>query len=316
MRILIELPTWIGDTVMTTPALENIVSYFNSPEIIIIGSKEAVEVMQNHPCVKGKHYIKKNFVNLIKISNFFGYFDIFFSFRSSFRSTIFKFLVNSGSKYQYKKVRYKNRHQVEKYNDFIQDSLKTSFKAKNLILYPANDLHINYSNPTLGIHPGASYGDSKRWYPEEFAKTLFKLSNNYDIIIFGSLKEEVIANDIENLLVSMGVNNIQNLAGQTSIERLIEQISKLDLFITGDSGPMHIAASFQIPTISIFGSTNHLETSQWRNDNSVLVRKNLDCQPCMKRSCPLNHHNCMKSIKANDVLKEVQNLRQANIANI
>ena len=74
------------------------------------------------------------------------------------------------------------------------------------------------------------------------------------------------------------------------------------MFITGDSGPMHIAASFQIPTVSIFGPTRVEETSQWKNVQSVVVKKNLDCQPCMKRTCPLKHHNCMKLIKSDDVL--------------
>ena len=90
-----------------------------------------------------------------------------------------------------------------------------------------------------------------------------------------------------------------------SISELINHISNLDLFITGDSGPMHLAASFQIPTIAIFGPTKYDETSQWMNDNSIVVKKNLDCQPCMKRTCPLKHHNCMKLIKAQEVIDSI-----------
>ena len=80
------------------------------------------------------------------------------------------------------------------------------------------------------------------------------------------------------------------------------------LLITGDSGPMHVAAAFQVPTVAIFGPTQDDETSQWMNDKSTIVKKNLDCQPCMKRTCPLKHHNCMKLIKANDVLTVVAKL--------
>ena len=103
-----------------------------------------------------------------------------------------------------------------------------------------------------------------------------------------------------------GIKNYQNLAVKTSITDLISQISNLDLFITGDSGPMHIAASFQIPTVAIFGPTNDHETSQWGLEKSIIVKKNLDCQPCMKRTCPLKHHNCMKLIKSDDVLRAIQ----------
>ena len=82
----------------------------------------------------------------------------------------------------------------------------------------------------------------------------------------------------------------------------------MDLFLTGDSGPMHLAASFEVPTVAIFGPTRNKETSQWMNDKAVIVKKKLDCQPCMKRICPLKHHNCMKLIKSVDVLSAIDSL--------
>ena len=118
--------------------------------------------------------------------------------------------------------------------------------------------------------------------------------------------EKNIAADIEKYLNQNGVENYQNLAGKTSISNLIRKIATLDLFITGDSGPMHIASALQIPTISIFGSTNDKETSQWKNDKSLIVKKNLECQPCMKRTCPLQHHDCMNLIKSKDVVTAVE----------
>ncbi len=160
----------------------------------------------------------------------------------------------------------------------------------------------------LGINPGASYGSAKRWYPEEFAKVANELSSQYDIVIFGGPSEKDIAMDIEKSLIEKGVSNYKNLAGNTTIPELINLISNLDLFITGDSGPMHVAAAFQVPTVAIFGPTKDKETSQWMNDKSIIVKKNLDCQPCMKRTCPLQHHNCMKLIAAVEVLDAVKGL--------
>ena len=116
------------------------------------------------------------------------------------------------------------------------------------------------------------------------------------------------ANDIEQILIEKQIKNINNLAGKTSIEELVVIISNLDLLITGDSGPMHIAASFEIPTITIFGPTDDSQTSQWMTKKSRIIKKNLSCQPCMKRVCPLKHHNCMQFISAEDVLKEAQTL--------
>ena len=132
------------------------------------------------------------------------------------------------------------------------------------------------------------------------------LCNQYDIFIIGGPNEKLIAMDIEVLLVQKGVTNYQNLAGRTSVAELIQLISSFDLFITGDSGPMHLAACYKVPTVSIFGPTNDNETSPWNNKKSIVLKKNLDCQPCMKRICPLKHHKCMKLIKAKDVLTEVE----------
>ena len=63
-----------------------------------------------------------------------------------------------------------------------------------------------------------------------------------------------------------------------------------------------------MPTVAIFGPTNDKETSQWMNKKSIIVKKNLECQPCMKRTCPLSHHNCMKKVLASDILGAVKGL--------
>ena len=173
---------------------------------------------------------------------------------------------------------------------------------------PSLNSSFDYSDPVVGINPGSSYGEAKRWYPEEYAEVCAKLSLQYNIVIIGGPGEEDIAVDIEKSLIEKGILNYQNLSGKTSISELVNQISNLDLFITGDSGPMHLAAAFQIPTVSIFGPTNDKETSQWMNEKSIIVKKSLECQPCMKRACPLKHHNCMKLIKADDVLKAVRSV--------
>ncbi|SMN17340.1 ADP-heptose--lipooligosaccharide heptosyltransferase II [uncultured Candidatus Thioglobus sp.] len=135
-----------------------------------------------------------------------------------------------------------------------------------------------------------------------------ELSSQFDIVIFGGPDEVDIASDIEKGLIDNSINNYQNLAGKTSIPELIDLLSNLDLFITGDSGPMHVAAAFQVPTVAIFGPTKDEETSQWMNEKSEIVKQSLECQPCMKRTCPLKHHNCMKLIKATDVLDAVKRL--------
>jgi len=307
MRVLIELPTWLGDCVMATPAIENIVNFYNDIEVTFVGSFVSIEAMKNHPKVIKTVVLDKKYSVLYRISKDLKGFDAFFSFRSSFRTKFLKFFISSKNKYQFDKNRYINCHQVKKYNDFVNDSLETNAHAGKLVLH-TNMKNKVETNKILGINPGASYGSAKRWYPKEFAKVASELSGQYDIVIFGGPGEKDIAMDIEKSLIEKGVSNYQNLAGSTTIPGLINHISKLDLFITGDSGPMHVAAAFQVPTVAIFGPTKDDETSQWMNEKSIIVKKNLDCQPCMKRTCPLQHHDCMKLITAVEVLDAVTGL--------
>lgn len=305
MKILIELPTWLGDTVMATPAIENLINYFNNSEITLIGSIVAIDVLKNHPNVTKTYALEKNYLTLFNTIKDFGKFDVFFSFRNSFRSKFLKFFISSKSKHQFNKNKFINAHQVEKYNDFVNESLKINTTANSLTIYNVKKSK-DSKNKLLGINPGASYGNAKRWYPDKFADVAIDLSSKYDIIIFGGPEEKDIAKDIEINLIKKGVDNYKNLAAQLNINELITQISNLDLFVTGDSGPMHLAAAFQIPTVSIFGPTNDIETSQWMNEKSIIVKKNLECQPCMKRICPLKHHNCMNGVVPSDVLKAIK----------
>jgi len=291
---------------MATPAIENIVNFDNDVQITFIGSFVAIEAMKNHPKVVKTVVLDKKYGVLYKTARNLGEFDYFFSFRSSLRTKFLKFLISAKNKYQFDKNKYQHRHQVEKYNDFINDSLNINFPAGKLLLSTIN--FQSSTQKTVGINPGASYGSAKRWYPEEFAKVASELSDQYDIVIFGGPDEQDIALDIEKLLIKKDVKNYKNLAGKTTIPELINHISNLDLFITGDSGPMHVAATFEVPTVAIFGPTKDDETSQWMNEKSLIVKKNLDCQPCMKRTCPLGHHDCMNLIKAVDVLDSVKSL--------
>ena len=95
MKILIELPTWLGDAVMATPAIENLANFYNDVEITFIGSFVSIEAMKNHPKVVKTIVLDKKYTSLYKISRDLGNFDAFFSFRSSIRSKFLKFLMSA-----------------------------------------------------------------------------------------------------------------------------------------------------------------------------------------------------------------------------
>ncbi len=291
---------------MATPALENLVKTYPKAQITVLGSPVSTAAISRHPNVVNVIVMDKKYSALRKTAKELGRFDLFVSLRFSARTKYLKLFVDAGKKIQLSEKKYRdgNRHMVNVYNDFLNDALGTNHESGKLVLHGFGQEKSGKAK--VGINPGAAYGSAKRWYPEEFAKVAIELSEQYDIVIFGGPAEVSTGQEIENFLIDAGVKNYQNLSGKTTIPQLIEEISTLDLFVTGDSGPMHLAAAFQVPTVAVFGPTRDKETHQWKNPKSTIVKQNLDCQPCMERTCPLGHHNCMKLTKAKDVLNAVK----------
>ena len=312
-RIFLEIPTWLGDAIMTTPAIENLIKTYPNAKITLLGSFVSTQAFKGYKnidkvIVDDTKKSGNRYKNLINLAKSIGQVDLAISFRRSISSKFMMFFIKAKKKFNYKRLTKKEIHLALRYNDFLNKSLNLTNEAGDLKLYFKP---FEYSKPTLGINPGATYGSAKRWYPQEFAKVAIELSAKYDIVIFGGPGETEIAKDIEDELIKNDISNYQNLAGKTSISELIEKIAGLSLFVTNDSGPMHVAAAYKIKTISIFGPTKFTETNQWHNDkNGLIVTKNLDCAPCMKRVCPLKHHNCMKTITANDVLESIEKLER------
>lgn len=297
---------------MATPAIENLIKTYPDAEITLLGSFVSTQAFQGYPNIKRVIVddTKKSgnrYKNLISLAKSIGRVDLAISFRRSISSKFMMFFIKAKKKFNYRRLTKKEIHLCIRYNDFVNKVLNLQNEVGDLKLHFKP---FNYGKPTLGINPGATYGSAKRWYPEEFAKIAIEMSKKYDIVIFAGPAETNIAKDIETELVSKGITNYQNLAGKTTIPGLIEKIAGLDLFITNDSGPMHIAAAYKVKTIAIFGPTKFTETNQWNNPNGEIVTKNLDCAPCMKRVCPLKHHNCMKNITAADVLNVIVKLEK------
>jgi heptosyltransferase II len=318
MKLLVILPNWLGDALMATPAIEALCLLYPNIELTLVGSYVSIEALKYHPnCVR--HYVDETkmggnrFINTYRFAKELGVHDMSITFRNQLHSSLLLFWsgtsISAGRKSWHSTFLLKHAikpfhpsHLVEQYRDIAQ-----SLNSQSLTLGHLN-LHIpphRYMGPTLGINPGATYGSAKRWYPEKFAEVAKKYANQYDILLFGGPNEVGMANEIESRLKGIKVTN---LAGKTSITELCSFIGGLDLFITNDSGPMHVAAAYQVPSVSIFGPTRHAETSQWMNEKSVIVRHEMKCAPCMKRECPLGHHECMKSITAQEVIKAVEQL--------
>ena len=322
MKILIILPNWLGDAIMATPAIELLSKYYKDAKFTFVGSYVSVEALKHHPlCEKAVvDETKKSSWRLAatyKLAKELGEFHLAVTFRNQVYSSLLlrftKTVICLAKSSWHSRLLLSHtpkiksaQHLVKQYNELAMinsDAFNGHSSELKLYIKPQH-----FDKPTLGINAGATYGSAKRWYPDRFAQVGADFSQEYDILIFGGPNEIEMAQDIEKHLLKLGVSNFRNIAGKTSIIELCSNIAACSLFVTNDSGPMHVAAAYQVPTVAIFGPTRYKETSQWMNTKSAIVRKEMDCSPCMKRECPLGHHECMTKIHAQEVSRTLRTL--------
>jgi lipopolysaccharide heptosyltransferase II len=151
----------------------------------------------------------------------------------------------------------------------------------------------------IGINPGADRPE-KRWSPENHAAVADRLVElrGATIFLFGGPGEEHLADRIEKAMK----HPVINLAGKLSLNELAYVISRLDLFVTNDSGPMHIAAAVKTPVVALFGPEDPVYTRPYTSpDLYRIVRKELHCRPCTNKRC--DRPICMESLKPEEVLQ-------------
>jgi heptosyltransferase-2 len=320
MKILIILPNWLGDAVMATPAIELLADEYPTATFTFVGSYASVEALKHHPrCEKAiideTKKASNRFLATYKLAKELGTFSFAVTFRNQLHSSLllrFTSTVICISRFSWHSMFLlshtpkipTNQHLVKQYAELAMSN-NEHFDGKDIKELKLHITPIKHAKATLGINAGATYGSAKRWYPERFAEVAAAFNEKFDILIFGGPNEIEMAAEIETHLKALGVKNYRNIAGKTDIKELCSNIAGCSLFVTNDSGPMHVAAAYQVPTVAIFGPTKYKETSQWMNKKSKIVRIEMDCSPCMKRECPLGHHECMKNITASQVIEAV-----------
>lgn len=164
---------------------------------------------------------------------------------------------------------------------------------------------ITNGKPVIGVSPGAAYGTAKRWLPERFAEAASELATarGASVALFGSKTERDLC---EQVAQRMPGHLVTNYAGQTTLAQFIDLASACELFLTNDSGSMHIASALGVPTVAIFGATDDTTTGP-TGQNARVVRNPVDCSPCLLRECPIDHR-CMTGVSTDRVVKEALEL--------
>jgi len=170
------------------------------------------------------------------------------------------------------------------------------------------------SDVVVGINPGSTYGGAKRWLPERFAEVTERLcrtvresrDQQVSVVIFGAKGEERLGREIAARLSSRSLV----LSGSTTIRELMVAVKRCAMLLTNDTGPMHIAAAFQVPVVAIFGPTDWRTTSPF-GDAHAVVRQPVDCAPCLLRECPIDHR-CMTRVSVDQVYEAAAKQLAAN----
>jgi len=152
--------------------------------------------------------------------------------------------------------------------------------------------------------PGAEFGAAKQWPQKHYAAVArFYLEQGWQVWLMGSEKDQFVCGTINEL----AGNHCDNLAGKTSLSEAIALMAAADLVVSNDSGLMHIAAALHKRLVAIYGSTDPSFTPPL-NSNARIERLGLDCSPCFKRECPLEHLNCLVELQPNQILTAAQAL--------
>lgn len=164
--------------------------------------------------------------------------------------------------------------------------------------------------PVVGVSPGAAYGGAKRWLPERFAAAALKLARarHASIVIFGSKEEAQVCQLVQRAVEAAG-GRCANLSGATDLGTFVEMAAACEVYLTNDSGPMHIASALGIPTVVVFGATDEQATGP-TGDSYRIVREPVECSPCLLRECPIDHR-CMVRVSADRVVEAALDLMNA-----
>ncbi|MBI4655452.1 MAG: lipopolysaccharide heptosyltransferase II [Elusimicrobia bacterium] len=306
---------FLGDCVLTLPLLKAMKSLLKNPKITVLARPEMAEVFRNSGQAdeiiadekKKSKFFFPEFLRILRILKS-RKFDVAVIPHRSLRSALLAYFAgipvrigfdsSAGSFLFTKKIPFTwLLHDVERNMSLLlpfSGNLSSDFPELKL----PNAREFGFGgNIHIGISPGSVW-DTKRWLPQRYAELIKKLNGRFKtkVLIIGGKNETAWNSDIEK---EAGPDSCINITGKTNIPELMAVIKKLKLFITNDSGPMHIATALNVPTIAIFGPTTKELGFFPYGDIHKVIETPLKCRPCAlhgSRRCPKRHFLCMRLI--------------------
>jgi lipopolysaccharide heptosyltransferase II len=335
-KILIRVPNWVGDNIFTLPAVYLLRETFPEARLSVLVRRGMGSLWEIVPEIdevitydlKGGWRDLKRKWDLIRMLRRFR-FDLAVVFPRSFESALWMRLAGIPERWGYAEEgrsllltravtsprRYRDTPRIDYYYHLI-DNAESDNPAPPAVLKLSPELidragkqlrslsKYDREQLLIGFHPRSSYGPAKCWPGRKFSRLAELLVKKHGaaILLFGSENEHGLLQEIAD---NAG-GGVLNLAGRTDLKESAALISLCRVFVANDSGPLHLAATLEVPVIGLYGSTDPKATGP-RGKKVTVIYKNVECSPCLLRECPTDF-KCMEEITPEEVMGEIENL--------
>ena len=329
-RVCVRATNWLGDAVMSLPALRALRSIFPHAHLALIAKpwvadlyarESAIDCVIPYTVKKGLR-ARREFAEQLRA----GRFDAAILLQNAFDAAFIAWLAAIPERIGYSRDGRRllltrpipvpepgdiPRHERFYYLELLRRAgmmerlpADETIRLEGIVdARAAGERHLaalGIGGPTIGLSPGAAYGNAKRWLPERFSETARSFPD-HRVLVFGSGSERELCES-----VAAQIPGAVNLAGATSLREFIDLAAACRLFLTNDSGAMHVASALGVPTLAVFGATDDATTGP-TGSLARVVREYAECSPCLLRDCPIDHR-CMKAVTAQRVSRAAHEL--------
>jgi heptosyltransferase-2 len=322
-KILVRATNWVGDAVMSLPALRALRQRFPGAEISILAKPWVADLYGREPfCDRMIPYTPPNWREKMRAGRALAAerFDCAILLQNAFEAAAIAFLAGIPERIGYARDGRSllltraipvprpgevPRHERFYYLEMLRragiidtipdhDSIRLDGAAAAREAGIARFRALGMGDTIIGMSPGAAYGTAKQWLPERFAEGAGRMARELgaSVAIFGSKDERALCASIAAAISTP----VKNFAGETSLAQYIELAAACRVYLSNDSGGMHIASALGVPTVAIFGATDDTTTGP-TGPLARVVREPVECSPCLKRECPIDHR-CMTRVSA------------------
>ncbi|MBN2753819.1 MAG: glycosyltransferase family 9 protein [Candidatus Goldbacteria bacterium] len=337
-RVLIIRPGAIGDVLLTTPFIRALKKALPDAVIDYVAAPFPAKILEGNPYLSNvtvfdkNRYKSANFI--VKAFNDFKFYtalagnkyDLVFDLFGNLRSALMAFLsgarYRAGFTFRIRKYLYNIKvkpAQDPMYNVHYHTQLLTAIgipedgEELDFIIPEAEKAKaaqfintVKSGGPVIGINPSGTW-PTKRWPEEKFGELAGLILNGIKkssvIVLWGPGEQHMAEKVLKNCPVKQGII----IAPQTSLKELAALIGQMDVLVTNDGAPKHIAVAMKTPAVTVFGPTNSISWNPRDNPYYPAVASALSCAPCDKTQCPDRDIECMKKISAADVFEAVKN---------